>query len=124
MKKTILVVEDTESLLFPIRAKLENAGFDVVATTNAEEALFILRRGKVDLVWLDHYLPHKSGLELMAIMKMEEAWKDIPVFLVSNSANLDEVYSYLNLGLNKYYVKSEAKLQDIIEEIKITLGVK
>jgi DNA-binding response OmpR family regulator len=125
LHKTILVVEDELPLQNAIRRKLEKSGFDVVTARNVEQAREQLSTApNIDAVWLDHYLLGKqNGLDLVFTCKAEgSAHSTIPIFLVSNTASADKVQAYLTLGVNKYYVKAERRLGDIIEDLKTELG--
>lgn len=126
-KKTILVVEDEKPLMDAIKKKLEISGFYVVTARDVNQALSYLDDlEKVDLVWLDHYLLGKeNGLDLVTKMKDEKSkWKDISIFVVSNTASPDKVDSYLHLGVDKYYTKSNYRLDDIIKDINCVLACK
>ncbi len=57
-KRTVLVVEDEEMLLSAVSMEFEDAGYDVLCATTAEEAYDLLRgRAKVDLLFTDIRLP-------------------------------------------------------------------
>jgi len=119
--KTILLVEDEESLIKIIKKKLEDDGFQVFNARSVKEALSCLKKiKKVDVVWLDHYLLGKeNGLDLLVKMRKKgSSWKKIPVFLVSNTASADKVEAYMRLGISKYYVKANHGLDEIISEVK------
>lgn len=119
--KTILVVEDERSLLEAIKIKLEKIGFAVVTARSVKQALGYLEDlGRVDAVWLDHYLFGKEdGLDFVTKMKAQDGrWKGIPIFVVSNTASADKVQAYIRLGISKYYVKVEHRLDEIANEIK------
>ena len=118
--KTILVVEDEKPLLEAVRIKLEKSGFAVVTARTAEQAYGLLEDiGKIDVIWLDHYLLGKeNGLDLVIKLKSQEQYKNIPVFIVSNTASADKVRSYINLGVNKYYIKANYRLDNIISDIR------
>ncbi len=121
MEKTILVVEDERPLAEAIKAKLEKSGFTVVTSRTVEQALNYLEEIKnIDVIWLDHYLLGKeNGLDFVTKLKAHDGhWKNIPIFVVSNTASPDKVQSYIRLGVNKYYTKSDHRLEEIISEIK------
>jgi len=123
-RKTILIVEDERPLLDAIRARLDKNDFDVLTARTFEQAKAYLEDiEKIDAVWLDHYLLGKeTGLDLVHEMKGEGAkWKHIPIFVVSNTASDDKMRSYLRLGVTKYYVKSENRLDSIIPDIRAFL---
>ncbi len=119
-EKTILVIEDERPLLDAIRTKLEKNDFLVVTARTAEQAYGLLEDLKqVDVIWLDHYLLGKeNGLDIVMKLKSHEKYKKIPVFIVSNTASADKVKSYINLGVNKYYIKSNYRLDQIIGDIR------
>lgn len=120
-KKVILVVEDERPLLEAIKLKLEKSNFEVVSACTISQAEdYIKNLVKVDAIWLDHYLIGKdTGLDFVAWCKEENNEKcvNLPIFVVSNTASSDKVTTYMTLGAKKYFVKSNHKLNEIIEEI-------
>tara|TARA_B100000745_G_scaffold293405_1_gene235275 strand:- start:925 stop:1329 length:405 start_codon:yes stop_codon:yes gene_type:complete len=119
--KTILVVEDERPLADAIRMKLENYGCDVTVARTVEQALnYLSELEVVDAIWLDHYLlGKKNGLDFVVELKKEGSqWAKVPIFVVSNTASADKVQSYIQLGINKYFVKANHKLENIISEVK------
>lgn len=119
----VLVVEDEKPLQEAIKIKLEISGFDVVTARSVEQALnFMKDIEKIDIIWLDHYLLGKeNGLDFVVKIKNHKEWKEIPIFIVSNTASQEKVNSYMSLGIEKYYVKANYRLDDIIKDIKKTL---
>lgn len=118
--KNILVVEDERPLLEAIRTKLEIGGFKVVTARSVEEAFNHIEDVKIDAVWLDHYLLGKeSGLDFVVKCKEKNSkYKNIPIFVVSNTASPDKVKKYIQLGVSNYYTKAEKRLEDIVNDIK------
>ena len=123
--KVILVLEDERPLLEAIKIKLEKNNFEVVTTRTVEQAKeYVKDLNKIDAIWLDHYLIGKeTGLDFLAWCKEEDniKCKFIPIFVVSNTASSDKVTTYMGLGVNKYFVKSNHKLDEIIKEIHKSL---
>lgn len=119
----ILVVEDDRSLNVAIKGKLSREKFEVFSVDNVSDALKILRKEKINAVWLDHYLIGKqSGLDLVHEMKKAKSvWAEIPIFIVSNTAGPEKVQAYIKLGVDKYYTKASTSLAQIIEDIKEVL---
>ena len=120
MDKKILVVEDEKPLLDAISTKLEKSGFRVSMARSYEEAILMLENGDVGAIWLDHYLMgQRDGLDIVVECKNENSpYREIPIFVVSNTASPDKVQKYIELGAVKYYIKAEKKLEDIISDIK------
>lgn len=117
-----MVVEDEKLLLKAIEKKLSISGFETVGFKSGEDCLEYLKQNqkRPDLIWLDYYLKDTNALEIMNKMKTEpfcKLCKDIPVFIVSNSASDEKVHNLLRLGASKYLLKAEHKIEDIIKEI-------
>jgi len=125
-KKTILVLEDDQSLLDAITHQFVMNGFNVISSKNTDEGLYKLEKeGPVDVIWLDHYLiGEKDGLDFVIKIKSSPRWKDIPVFVVSNSSGNKSIQSYMRLGVDQYYTKSDYDLQQIINDIKFSIEKK
>ena len=123
-KKTILVIEDEQMLLEAVQRKLSVNGYEVVSYTNAAKALEYLNQAvkKPDAIWLDYYLEDMNGLEFMQKITENPEYKKIPVIVVSNSASTPKVNAMIALGVKKYFLKAENKLEDIIDEIQGVIG--
>lgn len=120
-KMTILVVEDEQPLSDVIRKKLELNDFEVVTARSVEQALEYLGEIKtIKAVWLDHYLVgEQNGLDYVVRLKQEGSpWKEVPIFVISNTASPETMQSYLKLGVSKYYIKSNFRLDQIVTEVK------
>lgn len=144
-KRTILVIEDERPLLEAINDKLKKNGFGVIAARSVEQAFnpslkknnlgpitvesieqalnYLENLEHVDAIWLDHHLVGKEdGLNFVEKFKANGGrWNKIPVFVVSNAASPETIKSYLQSGVNKYYIKSDHRLDEIIENIKTFL---
>lgn len=123
-EKVILVLEDEVPLLNAIKKKLETEGCTVVTARSVEQGMEYLEElDHIDAIWLDHYLLGKeSGLDFVNKIKTDNSiWKKIPIFVVSNTASQDKVNQYLRLGVDKYYIKAEHRLEKIVEDMKESL---
>ena len=120
-KKTILVIEDERPLAKVITDKLEHAGFEVLTARTVDQGLEYMEEvSSIDAIWLDHYLlGEKTGLDFVARLKsFNSKWRQIPIFVVSNTASRDNLNSYIRLGVNKYSVKADHRLDEMTKEIK------
>ena len=115
----VMVVEDEPLLLEAIGDKLEEEGVGSILCPSGKEAIDRLNSGDVpDAIWLDYYLKDMDGLSFMGLVKQNPNWQNIPVIVVSNSATAQKVNSMLALGAQKYLLKAEYRLEDIIKIIK------
>lgn len=123
-QKTILIMEDDVSLLEAIEHQFSMRGFRVLSAKNVDEGLFKLESlWPVDIIWLDHYLLGKTnGLDFVVKIKNHEQWRNVPIFVVSNSSGIDSIQSYMRLGVDQYYTKADYDLEQIIKDIEYTLS--
>ncbi len=120
MPKKILVVEDDPAIQNAIVMKLKKEGMETYAATSVSEAKKVLEEQQsVDAIWLDHYLYGEGdGLDFLRQIKQNDKFKDIPVFVISNTINPEKVKPYFELGAVKFYVKSDFRLEEIVDDIK------
>ena len=125
-KHTILVIEDEKPILATITEALKLEGFGVKTVQTAKDAYAYLRKGgNPSLIWLDHYLlGDETGLDFLVAIKKNEKWKDIPVFVVSNTASAEIMNEYFEVGIAKYHAKTISKLEEIIKDMKKYLNTK
>jgi CheY-like chemotaxis protein len=118
-KLKVMVVEDEELLLQAISKKLSVRGFEAVTCTSAKQALdYLSNLGELpDVIWLDYYLQDMNGLEFVKELRKIQEWSKIPVMVVSNSASDEKRNSMLALGVNKYVLKAQYRLEEIIDMI-------
>lgn len=125
-KKSILVVEDEAPLLEAIRLKLSSKGYKVFTAVSVKVAINHLKKDRdISAIWLDHYLSGdgRNGLDLMEyIRKKDIHWVKTPVFVVSNTASDDKIKMYSNFNINKFFIKSDVSLSNIIEAVNCSLS--
>lgn len=125
MEKTqlIMVVEDEVLLLEAITRKIKAHGINVIGCASAQQALDILTSVKVlpDAIWLDYYLGDMNGLEFVQALKKNPSLSEIPIIVVSNSASDQKKNAMLALGVKKYLLKADNRLEDIIDQLTDTI---
>jgi len=122
--KTILIVEDDRFLRELLAKKLKNEGFEISVAIDGEEAL---KRAKEDLpalILLDLILPGIGGFEVLRQIKKDpsEKVKGIPVIILSNLGQRDDVEKGINLGAVDFLVKAHFTPGEIIDKIRQVLG--
>ena len=113
--KNILVVEDDKSLSRIIVMKLKSAGYDVLLAENAEKGFEFLEKSIPDMIWLDVYLPGMDGFEFLTNLRSNDATKDIKVVSVSVSGSNRKAELAEKLGVSDYFVKSNYRIEELIE---------
>ena len=121
-KKLILLVEDDEFLAELYATKLNLEDFEVALATDGEKGLKIIKEKKPDLVLLDIILPKLDGFEILKIMKADKKLKTIPVILLTNLSQKDEVKRGLSLGADDYLIKAHFMPSEVVKKIKQTIN--
>jgi len=121
MAKTILVIEDDKFLRELITRKLLDEAYEVSEAIDGEEGIKKIKEGKPDLILLDLILPGIDGFEVLSKMKEDPALASIPVIILSNLGQKDDVEKGLKMGAVDYLIKAHFTPGEIIEKIKVVL---
>ena len=119
--KRVLIIEDDRFLRELIARKLTDEGFDTLEAGEGEEGLKRVKEEKPDLVLLDLILPSIDGFEVLSRMKRDPKLASIPVIILSNLGQREEVERGLKLGAIDYLIKAHFTPGEIIEKIKNAL---
>ena len=120
----IMVVEDDASLreIYSIRITAE--GYDVVSAGDGEEALAVAVREKPDLILSDVMMPKISGFDMLDILRSTPETANIKVIMMTALSAEDQRQRGERLGANRYLVKSQVGIEDVINAIHEVLGDK
>ena len=118
--KTVLIVEDDIYMVRAYVMKLEKEdGVKVESVSNGEEASEFIKKNKpVDLVILDLMLPKKSGFDVLKEMKENKLWKGVPVVILSNLGQQEDISRGKELGADDYIIKADTNINEVIKKIK------
>lgn len=119
--KHILLVEDDEFLAELYATKLNLEGFEVTLAVDGEKGLKAVKDQKPDLILLDIILPKMDGFEVLKTIKADKALKNIPIILLTNLSQKDEVKRGLDLGANDYLIKAHFMPSEVVKKIKQTM---
>jgi len=116
--KTILVVEDDESINLGLEMNLTAEGYRVLSALDGEQGLALARSSEVDLVILDVMLPRLNGFELLRTLRSER--RSMPIIMLSaRGAEMDKVMG-LELGAEDYITKPFS-LAEMLARVKAVL---
>ena len=120
--KSILVVEDDQFLRDLIVKKLEEEGLNIIQAVDGEEGLQFIKENKPALVLLDLILPGIDGFEVLKQVKSDPETKDIPIIILSNLGQKDDIERGLELGARDFMVKAHFTPEEIVKKTKEVLG--
>jgi DNA-binding response OmpR family regulator len=102
MSKTVLVVDDELEIVRFVRAYLEDAGYRVVIAGEGQEALFVARHEKPDLVILDLMMPGMDGWDFIRRYRQE---RNTPIVVLTARVEESDQVLGLELGADDYITK-------------------
>ncbi len=122
-KKKVMLVEDDVFVSDIYQVKMHNEGIEVIVAMNGMEAVEHLEKGIMpDLILLDIVMPYMDGMAVLKRIKAEEAWKNIPVILLTNLSDRSQVDECLSLGANDYLIKSHFTPSEVMKKVYSLLG--
>jgi DNA-binding response OmpR family regulator len=102
MTKKLLVVDDKAEIRKLLKSYFTQEGFDVVTAADGQEALFVARQEKPDLVLLDLMMPEMNGYDFLRAFNRES---DTPVIILTAKLDESDKVLGLELGADDYVVK-------------------
>jgi len=118
----VLLVEDDRFLRELIAQKLEREGFDVMQAVDGEEALRKVGERKPEIILLDLILPGIGGFDVLKKIKEGPDTSGIPVVILSNLGQREDVEKGLGLGATDFLIKAHFTPGEIITKIKAILN--
>jgi DNA-binding response OmpR family regulator len=118
LPQKILIIEDDVFLNELMAKKLIEEGFDVIKATNGEEGIDFAKKEKPDLILLDLILPGMDGFEILEKMKEEPETSSIPVIILSNLGQREDIERGFDLGADDYLIKAHFTPDEIIERVR------
>jgi len=114
----ILLVEDDPFLSSLLKNRFQKESFNIILAQDGEEALISLKSGKPNLILLDIILSKKSGFEVMEEIREDPQLEKIPIIIISNLGQPEDVQRGYELGAIEYFVKAKTSIDDLVEKIK------
>lgn len=118
----ILLVEDDKSLreIYGVRLKAE--GYEIVSAGDGEDALALAIKERPDLIVSDVMMPKISGFDMLDILRSTTETRDIKVIMMTALSSEDQRARGEQLGANKYLVKSQVGIEDVVRAVHEVMG--
>ena len=121
-KIRVVIVEDDEFLSGIYQTKFAMEGFAVTVAANGEEGLKTIEKKMPDIVLLDILLPKLDGFAVLESLKKNAKTKNIPVILLTNLGQKDDVDRGIELGAADYLIKAHYKPSETVEKVRAILA--
>lgn len=118
MTKKILIIEDDDFFRELIRKKLlSSKDFEIIEAVDGEKGVEEMKEKKPDLVLLDLLLPNVDGFEVLSRAKADSDISKIPIIILSNLGQQEDIEKALKLGAHDYLIKSQFDINQIVDKI-------
>jgi CheY-like chemotaxis protein len=118
----ILLVEDDKSLREIYGVRLLAEGYDIVSAGDGEEALAMAIKERPQLIVSDVMMPKISGFDMLDILRSTTETKDIKVIMMTALSSEDQRERGESLGADRYLVKSQVGIEDVVRTVHEVLG--
>lgn len=118
MSHKILLVEDDRFLRELMSQKLIKMGYDLIAAIDGEEGVEKAKSEKPEIILLDIMLPGIDGFGVLTQVKADPGTADIPVIMLSNLGQREDIDRALKIGATDFLVKAHFTPQEIIDKIE------
>ena len=116
--KQILFIEDESAIHKTFSDALSSEDYEITSALDGEIGLRLAKEKKPDLILLDLVLPKLNGFEVLKALKADEATKAIPVIVLTNLEQMEDIQKAIDLGARTYLVKSNYDLSEVVDMIK------
>ncbi len=117
----VLLAEDDKFLRRAAEVELRRHGYVVLAAADGEEALRMATEQIPDIILLDLIMPKMQGFEVLKNLKEQESTAKIPVLIMSNLGQDQDVQQAMEGGAVGYLIKSNLSLKDLSRNVEQVL---
>jgi two-component system phosphate regulon response regulator PhoB len=113
----VVLAEDDEAIAEAYRLGLGYHGFAIEVAADGREAITAIERQIPDILLLDIIMPNMNGLEVLEILRANEAHKNLPVIVLTNLGQRSDAERVQELGAKAYLIKANLSLKDLVQQI-------
>lgn len=117
-KSTILLIEDDSFLLNMYSTKFELEGYNIMSAENGALGLDIACKEIPDIILLDLMMPEMDGFEVLKRLKSNSKTADIPVIILTNINQQEDISRGLSLGALDYFIKAHFVPSEIVDKVE------
>lgn len=116
--KKILFIEDEAAIHKTLSDALEKEEYEIISALDGEIGLRLAKEKAPDLILLDLVLPKIDGFEVLKSLKANTETERIPVIVLTNLEQMEDIQKAIDLGARTYLVKSNYDLKEVVDKIK------
>jgi DNA-binding response OmpR family regulator len=120
-KIKVLIIEDEEMLVNMYISKFEKEGYQAEKASNGRIGLEQAKKIKPDIILLDIMMPEIDGFMVLKDLKNDIDTKNIPVIMLTNLGQEEDIKKGNQLGASDYLVKANLTPAQVVEKVKTIL---
>jgi len=105
MEKRILIVDDCDTTRKLLSYIVRERGYKIFSASNGLEVLEVMAGNQVDMLVTDLNMPQMDGLELSRNLRSQDAYKDLPIIMVTTESGEADIKMGMNAGVTTYLTK-------------------
>ena len=117
----ILIVDDQPMVLKCLKSALMTDGHDIATVAAGDLALKLVGFTSFDIIITDYSMPRMDGITFIKNVREQDAYRDIPIVVLSTEGEDKDIQTGLSIGANLYMVKP-AQPETMVKNIKMLLG--
>ena len=119
MTKTVLIVDDSESIREVVHFTLQNEGYEVLVGIDGEDALQYLDGRRLDIIITDLHMPNLDGLGFIRKVRKMDIYKHIPILFLTTESQTEKKMEAKEAGATGWIIKPfvPAKLLEAISRV-------
>jgi len=102
---TILIVDDSKTVLHALKTVLEQSGFKALTAMNGEQGIRIAKLHRPDLILMDLVMPGINGFQATRLIRRDSTIKNIPIVIISGNEQAAEKFWGTRIGANGFLAK-------------------
>lgn len=114
----VLLIEDEKMLSTMYATKFAKEGYDLVQAFDGEEGLAKARDEKPAVILLDIIMPKLDGFAVLKALKADAALKSVPVVLLTNLGQDEDIKKGKELGAVDYFIKANHTPAEVVDKVK------
>ncbi|MEK7537907.1 MAG: response regulator [Patescibacteria group bacterium] len=120
-KTKVVIVEDEKMLADMYATKFAMEGFDAQKANDGASGFELVKTVKPDIVLLDIIMPKIDGFGVLKMIKDEATLKDVPIILLTNLGQEEDIKKGRQLGATDYFVKANHTPAEVVQKVKQVL---
>lgn len=117
-KKKVLLAEDEVYIRDVYQELLTDEGFEVMPVSNGQDALALVEQNNFDVIFLDVMMPVLDGLQTLEALKKNEKTKHIPVVVLTNAGNIENIETAKYHKVFRFLIKSNIIPDEVVKTAK------